>query len=217
MTDRDRIVGAVLAGGESRRMGRDKALLRLTDGSTLLERTIATLRAAGLDEIVLSVSTARRGRALQDAVPAARGLRLATDATPGRGPLGGLHAALRAHPYRYVLLVACDMPRLDAAALGALIAEPRDADALVPRLAGWAQTLHALYGPACLPPAERLLAEGHLAMRDLLAAPGLRVRFLDETWLARAGAATTAFSNLNTPGDLAAATAPAEKERPANG
>ena len=152
-------VGVVLAGGTSRRMGQDKALLRSGAGPTLLERTVATVHAAGLREVVLSVSTVEQGRTWRDAVPAVAGLRLVVDAGPGRGPLGGLHAALTAFPYQHVLLVACDMPRLDVAALRALLEKPRDADAVVPRVAGREQPLHALYGPACLPVAARLLAQ----------------------------------------------------------
>jgi len=197
-------VGVVLAGGASERMGRDKALLRIGAGPTLLERTVATVRAAGLREVVLSVSTVERGRTLREAVPAVAGLRLLVDAEPGRGPLGALHAALSAVPHHRVLLVACDMPRLHVAALRAVLEEPRDADAVVPREAGRDQPLAALYGPACLPLTARLLEQGRLALRDLLAAPGLRVRFLDETCLARAGVPAAAFDNVNTPADLEA-------------
>lgn len=208
--------GVILAGGESRRMGRDKALLVLPDGRTLLARTIAALGAAGLGDVTISVSTLQRGIALQMAEPAARSLRLLPDAPPGRGPLAGLQAALSAYPASPVLLVAVDMPYLDAAVLRALIAEPRDADALVPRIAGWAQPLMALYGPACLRVAERLIAEDRLAMRDLLAVPELRVRYLDEEWLARAGSSPHIFANVNTPADLAALT-PYDRGQPAHG
>lgn len=208
--------GVILAGGVSRRMGRDKALLALPDGRTLLARTIATLRAAGLGEVALSVSTLQRGAALQTAEPVARGLRLVPDAQHGLGPLAGLQAALSAYPGSYLLLVAVDMPYLDDAALSAMIAEPCDADALVPHVAGWAQPLMARYGPACLPVAERLIAEGRLAMRDLLTAPELRVRYLDEAWLARVGSSPHAFANLNTP-DALAALASGDHGQPAHG
>jgi molybdopterin-guanine dinucleotide biosynthesis protein A len=197
-------VGVVLAGGASRRLGQDKALLRIGAGLTLLERTVATVHAAGLREVVLSVSTVERGRTLREAVPAVAGLPLVVDAEPGRGPLGALHAALSAFPHHHVLLVACDMPRLHVAALRALLEEPREADAVVPRVAGRDQPVAALYAPACLPLTAQLLEEGRLAMRDLLAAPGLRVRFLDETCLARAGVPAAAFDNVNTPADLEA-------------
>ncbi len=190
-------------------MGRDKALLRLSDGTTLLEQAVAALRGAGVSEIAVSVSTAARGEALRTAVAAISGLPIVVDAVPDRGPLGGLHAALCAYPDRAALLVACDMPRLDPAALRLLLAESPDADVALPRVDGRDQPLHARYGPACRPVATRLLAQGRLAMRDLLAAPELRVTRLDDAALARAGIPAAAFANVNAPADLAALNEPA--------
>ncbi len=199
-------LGVVLAGGASRRMGRDKALLRLDrlDGRpALLERAVATLRVAGLEEVTVVVSTSERGQSLREALPRLCDTPFLTDEAPGCGPLGGLHAALRAFPGRDLLLVACDMPHLDARALRLLTA-PSDDDIVAPRVSGRDQPLHARYGPACLPVATRLLQEGRIAMRDLLSAPTLRVRTLDDAELARHGVPARAFANVNTPADLAA-------------
>lgn len=195
-------VGIVLAGGASRRMGQDKALLRLDGGATLLERTIAQLHEAGLEEVAVVVSTPERAHSLRATVPNAGAVPFITDAEPGRGPLGGLHAALMAYPERDVLLVACDMPHLDVRALR-LLRAPDAADVVLPRLAGHDQPLHARYGPACLPVATRLLRQDRLAMRDLTAAPDLRVRVVDDAELARHGIPAAAFTNVNTPADLA--------------
>lgn len=186
-------------------MGRDKALLRLDGEMTLLERAIAALRAAGLEEVAVVVSTLGHARSLRAAAPGLRATPFLFDATPGRGPLGGLHAALRAYPGRDVLLVACDMPRLDPRALRLLTApHMAAADIVLPRPEGRDQPLHARYGPACLPVATRLLEEGQLVMRTLLTAPTLRVRVLDDAVLARHGVSTAGFANVNTPADLAA-------------
>jgi len=195
-------VGVVLAGGASRRMGQDKALLRLDGGATLLERTITRLHDAGLEEVTVVVSTPERAHSLRVAVPVAGVVPFLTDETPGRGPLGGLHAALTAYPGRGVLLVACDMPCLDVRALRLLCA-PDAADVVLPRLGGRDQPLHARYGPAGLPVAARLLRQDRLAMRGLTTAPGLRVRVVDDAELARHGIPATAFANVNTPADLA--------------
>jgi molybdopterin-guanine dinucleotide biosynthesis protein A len=198
-------VGVVLAGGASRRMGRDKALLRPAGGATLLESAVAALRAAGLAEIAVSVSSVSRADALRAAVPALHSLPRVVDLMPGCGPLGALHATLCAYPGRSVVLVACDMPHLDPAALRALVTAGGDADVVVPHVAGRDQPLHALYGPACVGIAARLLGTGERAMRTLLTAPELRVRVLDEAWLAGHGVEAAAFENLNTPDELAAA------------
>ncbi len=195
-------VGVVLAGGASRRMGQDKALLRLDGEATLLECAIARLHEAGLEEVAVVVSTPERAHSLRAAMPKAGAVPFLVDAEPGHGPLGGLHAALTAYPERDVLLVACDMPRLDARALRLLCA-PDAADIVLPRLAGRDQPLHARYGPACLPVAVRLLQQNRLAMRGLTTAPELRVHIIDDTELARHGIPAMAFANVNTPADLA--------------
>jgi molybdopterin-guanine dinucleotide biosynthesis protein A len=198
-------VGVVLAGGVSQRMGQDKALLRPDGTATLLERTIAQLHEAGLKEVAVVVSTPEHIRSLQAAMPKAGAVPFLVDAEPGHGPLGGLHAALTAYPERDVLLVACDMPHLDTRALRLLCA-PDAADIVLPRLAGREQPLHARYGPACLPIAVRLLQQNRLAMRGLTTAPELRARVVDDAELARHGIPATAFTNVNTPADLAGLT-----------
>lgn len=186
-------------------MGRDKALLLHVCGATLIENAVTTLRAARLHEIAISVSTVARADTLRAALPMLATLPFVVDLAPGCGPLGGLHAALCAYPGRGALLVACDMPRLDAPALRALLTAVRDSDVVAPRAAGYDQPLHAYYGPACRTVAARLLDDGERSMRALLAAPSLRVRMLDEAWLAHHGIPTDVFDNLNTPDDVAAA------------
>ena len=103
--------GLVLAGGESRRMGRDKAEIRI-DGETQLERT-----AALLARHTERVSVSRR-RADD---PAPEGYAVIADEPAASGPIAGIAAALRARPDADWLVAACDLPRLDDATLTALI------------------------------------------------------------------------------------------------
>ncbi|GAB6195269.1 molybdenum cofactor guanylyltransferase [Lysobacter xanthus] len=98
--------GIVLAGGRSRRMGRDKAML-LLDGETLLDRAIATLRAAGAVEVRVSGD-----RPSHDGLP---------DAQPEMGPVGGLASVLAHCADGVALAVAVDQPRLDAGTLRRLL------------------------------------------------------------------------------------------------
>ena len=188
---------AILAGGGSQRMGRDKALLEI-DGQTLLHRTAALALGTGLPVLVV-------GRA----VPPGWALPQVTfipDEKPGQGPLGGLVAALaRAAP---VFALACDMPLLEARTLAWLTAEVRGlrtADALgaglAVRHAGGLEPLFACYAEACLPIARAHLAAGRRAMHALIeeaaftvrAAPAWLVPMLanvnrPEEWTAIAGA-----------------------------
>src|SRR5581483_12001599 len=120
------------AGGRAERLGgRPKALLPIGPGGVpLLDATVALL--AGIADPIL-VSLRERGQ-----VPPPRGARVVVDATPGRGPLGGLAAVLEASPHERCLVVACDMPALSRPLLERLVVlshEHDGATAVVPRTA----------------------------------------------------------------------------------
>jgi len=179
------IAGLILAGGESRRFGSDKASLRI-GGETMLERT-----ARVLAPLVSSIAVSVRGP---------RGLPWTeiVDASPGEGPLAALAGALPLIQAKWCLVVACDYPHLDAEVLRLLISHAGDdVEAVVPRLAAGIEPLLALYrvdvaAPAC----RRLIEEGRRAARALSLA--LRTRWLDEQALCGVDPALRSFHNLNT-------------------
>ncbi len=147
------LVVAVLAGGASRRMGRDKASVPI-GGMTMLERVLDGLAGVG-ERIVV-------GGPAPDPIPEIPDLR------PGRrGPLAGLEAALAWAGGRSVALVAVDQPYVRAATLGALADLP--GDATVPIDQGHPQVTCAVYRPACLPVARALLeGTGRTSVRAVL-------------------------------------------------
>jgi len=186
-------VGFVVAGGRSRRMGRDKALLPWA-GTTLLDHAIARLGAVCDEVRVLSGSEARyrdRGRPVD------------LDAVPDAGPLAGLAIALAVAAPREALLLGVDMPFVTADLLRGL----RDAlpgwDAVVPATKGGPEPLCAVYGAACLEPVRAALAAGDLKMTAFWSA--VRVRKLAGAELAAFGDPDRLFRNLNHPSDYAAA------------
>ena len=101
--------GIVLAGGASRRMGNNKSELRL-NGKTLLELQVDKFRALGLADVMLSGADC----------PALPGARVIPDEYEGRGPLGGLHACLRAAQNPACLVVSVDVPLIPVSALAQL-------------------------------------------------------------------------------------------------
>ena len=101
--------GIILAGGASRRMGQNKAELRLM-GQTLLQRQIDKLHTLGIQDVMLSGA----------GCPVLPGVRVIPDEYPGKGPLGGLHACLRAARNISCLVVSVDAPLIPAAALARL-------------------------------------------------------------------------------------------------
>lgn len=108
MIPSDQLTGAVLAGGESRRMGRDKALL-IVDGQPLWQRQVQLLRSSGAGLIGVVRRPDQPALGLPPDVP------LWHDTVSGIGPLAGLHAALAACQTGWLAVVAIDLPRLDAA------------------------------------------------------------------------------------------------------
>ena len=179
---------AILAGGESRRMGTDKAVL-LFGGLSLLERTARTALFAGLTVLVA-------GRACPDGWQTPK-VDFVLDAAPGRGPLGGLETALK-HADGPVLAVACDMPLLTSEALIWLrdrAAASTSEHGLVVLNEGQWEPLFSVYAPACLPLIESRLAAGRLSLHGLIEA-GDFARADAPGWVA------VQLVNINTPEEL---------------
>jgi molybdopterin-guanine dinucleotide biosynthesis protein A len=194
MDARTKIVGVALAGGASRRMGRDKAALRWS-GSTLLERTVERLAAVCAEVVV-----ADRGRGLL----ADTGT-VSVDDGPGGGPAAGILGAATAHPGRDLLVLACDLPRVPASLLSAIAALGGGADWVVP---AWGEPerlepLCALYRPAALAALAGRVDRGRYALHRLIEAPGLAVRRLGREALEAHGRPAEMFLNVNAPEDFA--------------
>jgi molybdopterin-guanine dinucleotide biosynthesis protein A len=177
---------AILAGGVSTRMGRDKALL--DDGRGPL---LARLASLGLhcDLPVLVI-----GRLRPPGWPLPE-VRFIPDEQPGQGPLGGLATAL-VHAPR-VLLIACDLPALTAQALAWLTSLSNElplADGLVTERDGLIEPLFACYTARCLPAVRQRLASGQRALHRLIADGDFRrVPLPAPLW--------PALVNINTPED----------------
>lgn len=182
------LLGGVLIGGSSTRMGRAKHLLR-RDGATFAERAVAALRPHVGEVVLLGAGE----------IPAAlAGLPRLADPPGLAGPLAGLLAALRWAPGHALLACASDLPLLDAAAAGWLVGERRPGRwAIMPSLApGQVEPLLAIYEAQARSPLEALAAAGRRAPRELAGHPKV-ARPTPPAPLARA------FTNVNTPADLA--------------
>jgi molybdopterin-guanine dinucleotide biosynthesis protein A len=181
---------AILAGGASSRMGREKALLEI-DGQPLVARVAASLAPLFPRIIVVTANPI---------VVSAAGVAAVPDTRANRGPLGGIHAALK-HFNEPVFVVACDMPFLNAEFIRYLGDEYREEDALVPLGANGPEHLHTVYGPRPLPELEAyLLQERPPSLRRIYEA--LNTRLLPEASARRFSPDLSCFENWNTPGDI---------------
>jgi molybdopterin-guanine dinucleotide biosynthesis protein A len=187
------VAAFVLAGGKSTRMGADKAFVIL-DGRTMLARALELART--VSDNVHIVGSAEKFAAFAPVVE---------DVFRGCGPLGGIHAALRASPAELNLMLAVDVPFVPPALLRYLLTRARGSDAIatVPRAGGGWQPLCAVYRPEFGDVAERALRDGRYRINVLFEVAN--VQAVDEEELARAGFAASSFRNLNTPDELEAA------------
>jgi molybdopterin-guanine dinucleotide biosynthesis protein A len=187
------VAGAVLLGGASRRMGRDKATLTL-DGVAFATRVARTL--ATLCEEVWLVGGEPPPDAPGRAVPDPPGPTCA---------LRGLATALAATQAPRVLVLATDLPLVSPPLLLALLARD-DADVVLPRSPRGLEPLCAVYRrePA-LAAARRRLSEGRLSLHGILDV--LPCRTIEPEELARLDPDGLALRNLNSPEELAAAEA----------
>jgi molybdopterin-guanine dinucleotide biosynthesis protein A len=180
------MLGVVLAGGESRRMGRDKAQLRL-NGEPLWRRQVRVLRAAGAERVVL---IRRRGQAPLESADS----RL--DVFAGSGPLAGLHVALGIGDRRWVAVLAVDMTGIDAAWFSWLRGFCRPGAGAIARHAGSLEPLAAIYPAQAHAEIADRLARRDLSVRRFALALGAAGRMTIVT-LPADGARRTA--SLNTP------------------
>ncbi|MDE3017405.1 MAG: molybdenum cofactor guanylyltransferase [Nitrospirota bacterium] len=187
------MTGLLLAGGKSRRMGRDKRFLEL-GGRTLLERSLSVLDSL-FAEVIVSVA---------EPLPELRELRarVVTDIIPDCATLGGLYTGLFSSSYPRVFAAACDMPFLAVPLIQRMIDLGRDADVVMVRLANGLQPMHAIYSKACLPHLEQMLRVKNLRVQELLSASGLSVKILSEDDVRDADPQLLSFLNVNQPADL---------------
>ncbi len=181
---------AIIAGGRSSRMGRDKAFLPIA-GQSLIARQAALLRSLGTDDLIIS------GRPGIDYGVA--DARLVHDPIPDAGPLAGLVSVLSAARHPWVLVIAVDLPRLDATFLNRLLALGAGRTGVVPHGPHGYEPLAALYPRALLLKAEAALQSGAYALHTL-------VEHAEElalvTQLKLEHADLNVLANYNTPDDL---------------
>lgn len=186
----------ILAGGGSRRMGQNKALLML-NGQTMLERTLSQLSA--FDEILLSANDPSLSDKLR--------LPCIPDTFEDHGPLSGLHAALSATRKEALFCVPCDLPYFTAELAQSLLDHmPPDIDAFICRdSSGKLHPLCGIFHRRILPILEQALLENRCRVLDLLE---------QITWsCAPLSLPDNIFLNMNSPDEYRAVTEALQAQR----
>lgn len=170
-------------------MGQDKAFLEFR-GRTLLTNALESGRAVA-NEVRIVGDPAKFGGFGT----------VVEDVYRGRGPLGGIHAALKSTATDLNLMIGVDLPLLETRFLEYLIASAVQSGAIVtvPRAGKYHEPLCAVYRAEFLIPAEQALIAGHNKIDALFTS--VEVRVVDDLELAHHGFSTAMFRNLNTPED----------------
>ena len=195
---------AIQAGGQSSRMGQDKALKPFL-GRPLIQRVVDRL-APIADEIIVTTNRPEEYAFL--------GLPLFPDLKPGRGALGGLYTALASATCESVGVVACDMPFASISLFQHMhgLIDAEQLDVVIARSEHGPEPLHAVYRrAACVPAIEASIAADEWKVVAWF--PQVKVRFLNMEEVRALDDTGLAFWNLNTPEEFAEAERRAAEEK----
>jgi molybdopterin-guanine dinucleotide biosynthesis protein A len=186
------ISGVILAGGTNKRFGGITKSNVVVGGKTIISRMISTISDM-FDEIIIVTNKPEEFREFIQ-------YRIVEDQYLKAGPLGGIHAALKASSEDAIFVFAGDMPFLDKEIISDQINEfnKREYDVFIPKVDQFIEPLHGIYRRSVLNDLERFLSEGrNRAVRDFLSEENvgyLQIPNTEKTELA--------FSNINSPSDL---------------
>ena len=186
--------GVILAGGRSRRLGRNKALEEV--GGIPLVSRVTTVVESIASVVVLVVADDAQANVLPTPDDAITVL----DMHPDSGSLGGIFTGLTKAPTDWALVVACDMPFLNAQLLAYMSGLRENADIVIPVLDGWPEPTHAFYSKTCLSAMEESLNSGRLKITEFFAS--VTVKYLPQESIEAIDPERWSFFNVNTAYDL---------------
>ena len=181
------VAGVVLAGGSSKRFGRNKAFEKI-DGIPLIERVVTVMKSV-FQRLIIITNTPEEYAYLQ--IP------MYKDVVEGFGPLAGILTGLLNIPCGYGFFAACDMPYLNQALIRYLIKIRNSYDVIVPRVPEGLEPLHAIYNKRCLSVIRDAIdARQHQIHRFF---PRVTVRYLDPDEMRDFDPHLRSFYNINEP------------------
>ena len=187
----DHITGVILAGGSSKRYGRNKAFLKI--GSVRLIDSILQEMKSIFTRVILITNEKIKYEYLE--IP------MFEDLVKGFGPLGGIYTGLMSIPDQAGFFVACDMPRINRQLVRYMVDIKGNHRAVVPSVADNIEPLHAIYFRSCLKPIRHLIDSKRCQVR--LFYDSIPVRYVKEDEIRKFCCPSKAFLNINTPDEFA--------------
>lgn len=179
--------GIILAGGENRRMGTDKAFLEI-DGRPMIDHILDVFSTL-FERTIVVTNTPDRYRNYD--------VEVTGDAIDIRGPLTGIYSGLLRSAAEYNFVAACDMPFLNPRLIAYMGEVASGQDAVVPQFGDFLEPLHAVYRRGILPVIEAQIRVQDRRIRGLF--DHIRVRYVTEEEIVRFDPLKRSFRNLNTP------------------
>lgn len=185
----------ILAGGENRRIGLNKAFIRLSpSGRTIIENQIKILKEV-FEEVLIITNFPPAYKHL--------GVKLIPDIIPHQGPLGGIYTGLSSSESFHNFFLACDMPFPNINLITYMKDRVTDYDVVVPRTESGYQAVFAFYSKNCLFSLKKQIDSGNLKIADLFSR--VKVRTIGPKELTKFDPEEISFFNINTQEDLAKA------------
>ena len=186
------MTGIILAGGKSRRMGRNKAFID-SGGVPLFERVYRVVKEIFSEIIIVT----------NDVLPFERyEAILQRDIILNKGALGGLYTGLFHSSNYHAFCSACDMPFLNPRVIEYMTEERDEYDVIVPKTHDGLHPLHAIYSKNCLNPMRQLLDRDDLRIVDFFGQ--VRVRYIEEMEIREFDPHMRSVINVNTEEEMEA-------------
>ena len=183
------ITGIILAGGESSRMGQDKAFILLS-GKPMIEVLIDKMSEVFSDLMIVTNKPHLYEK---------YGIKTYEDIVKNMGPMGGIYTGLLTARKGYSFFFACDMPFLNSSLIRFMSENIKGYNAVVPQHNGRLEPLYAVYSRNCITAIENQLHKNNLKITDFLSL--VKVRVITEQEIAMFDAERKCFTNINTPKD----------------
>lgn len=182
---------AILAGGKSRRMGRDKAFVEL-EGMPMIQWVITAVKECSINPLIIANEPDRYG---------GFGLPVYSDIIPGMGPLSGLHTAFSVTGADRLMIVSCDLPLVSPEVIKYILNRINDrAEAVIPFVEGREQGLLAVYARSGLERFGGRISSASIMFDEFRM--GLERIFIGEDELRKVDPDLRSFLNVNTPLDI---------------